>query len=258
LANNAPIGFFDSGLGGLSVLAVARAEMPQENFIYFGDNANAPYGMRDEEDIRRLSLDCAEFLYEKGVKAIVVACNTATSIAVHEMRERFNLPVISMEPAVKPACEHTSGKVAVMATSATISQKRYQGLIERLGCRERVIDLPCPSLASMLEHADFDAPEVADYIHKKLGEVADENVTGVVVGCTHYSFVSSLIEKSAKDIFGEDCRIFDGRFGTVRQLKRVLEEREALSETGSGAIEYYSSAGQETVETMKRILASML
>ena len=213
--------------------------------------------MRDEEDIRRLSLECAEFLYDKGAKAIVVACNTATSIAVHEMRERFNLPVISMEPAVKPACEQTSGKVAVMATSATISQKRYQGLIERLGCRNRVIDLPCPSLASMLEHADFAAPEIAEYIGKKLGEIKDEDVTGVVIGCTHYSFVSSLIESAAKRVFGKECRVFDGRFGTVRQLKRVLEERDALSETGSGKIEYFSSAGNETVETMKRILATM-
>ena len=129
-----PIGFFDSGIGGLSVLMCAMRELPREKFIYYGDNLHAPYGSKTEAEIKELSLECGKFLYEKGVKAIVMACNTATSASVKLMRDLYNMPVISIEPAVKPACEaQGNGKVLVMATHATIAQQRYRALLSRLG-----------------------------------------------------------------------------------------------------------------------------
>ena len=125
-----PIGFFDSGMGGISVLKTAYQKMPNENYIYYGDSANAPYGNKTEAQIKKLSLDAGKALFDMGVKAIVMACNTATSAAVILMREKYNIPVISMEPAVRPALAASAkGKVLVLATPATVSQSRYLGLL---------------------------------------------------------------------------------------------------------------------------------
>lgn len=250
-----PIGFFDSGIGGVSVLAHAVSILKNEDYIYWGDNANAPYGNKSEDEIMALSLACGEALMEKGVKALVMACNTATSISVKMLRERYQVPVISIEPAVKPAIENCAhGKVLVMATPATISQQRYQNLVARLGCRSRVIDMPCGGLVERIEPGDFTAPEIREYLHQKFAPLRGEEISGIVVGCTHYSFISDAIADVAKEYFLGNCEIFDGMFGMVRQLKRVLEQQGLRSTRNrSGKVTFFSSAGEKEIEILSRV-----
>lgn len=254
-SKNLPIGFFDSGVGGLSVLKHALTKLPQENFIFYGDDANAPYGTRSEEEIRKLTLACGEFLYEKGVKAIVMACNTATSIAVREMRERYRIPVISIEPAVKPAFENRkNGEIIVMATPATISQNRFKELKKRIGCEKYVIDLPCDGLVELVEPGDFHNPEIKSYLKKKLSSLKGREIDGIVVGCTHYSFVSEQIAAVAAEYFTGACKLYDGMYGMVNHLKHVLEQENLLNDSGKGNVELYSSLESST-ETFRKILA---
>lgn len=234
---NQPIGFFDSGVGGLSVMRHAALELPNESFVYYGDNANAPYGDKSEEEIQALSLACGEFLVKKGVKAILVACNTATSVAVRLLREKYCIPVVSMEPAVKPARE-VPGRILVLATAATISQARYNALLDRLDCRERVVNLPCIGLAQLIEKGDFYSHEIECYLEQGFKSVGGE-FGSIVIGCTHYSFISDTIAKLARRCLGGECRIFDGMFGTVRRLKAVITP----SNTSERTIEMFSSAG---------------
>jgi len=249
-----PIGFFDSGIGGLSVLKHAMKKLPKENFIYFGDDANAPYGTRSEEDIRELTLACGEILFRKGVKAIVMACNTATSIAVREMRERYRIPVISIEPAVKPAAENRkNGRIIVMATPATILQSRFKELKKRVGCEEYVIDMPCDGLVELLESGDFDDPRILAYLDRKFSPIKGEEIDGIVMGCTHYSFIADKIVQIAPKYFTGDCRIFDGMYGMVNHLQRVLENEQLLNDTGCGKVELYSSL-EGSADTFRKIL----
>jgi len=249
-----PIGFFDSGIGGLSVLAHASKELPSENFIYYGDNKNAPYGTKSETEIQDLSLACGKFLYEKGVKAIVMACNTATSAAVLRMREFYRVPVISIEPAVKPAVLETSGNVLVMATPATLAQERYRLLVSRLNCLDRVINLPCPGLVELIETLDFESPVLTEYLAQKLTPLIGQNITGIVMGCTHYSFVSQKIADIAEGLFGSPVQIFDGMYGMTRQLKRVLAENNLLRDASPRTISYYSSSGEDTAKTFSTLV----
>ncbi len=246
-----PIGFFDSGVGGISVLKHAVKILPKENFIYFGDDKNAPYGEKNDEQIKQLSLKCGEFLFQKGVKVIVMACNTATSVAVKQMRELYKMPVISIEPAVKPAVLECD-KTLVMATPATIAQNRYRNLISKLGCADRVVNMPCKGLAELLEPGDFENPELHRYIEEKFKAV-NENIDGIVIGCTHYSFITQLISEKAREIFGHECKIFDGMYGMVAQLKTVLQQHDLLSEGPGGKVEFYSSSEQNALDIFKRI-----
>ena len=151
-----PIGFFDSGVGGLSVLKHAIKVMPEENYIYFGDSLNAPYGTKTNEQVFNLTRAGINKLIVQNVKAIVVACNTATSIAVDELRKTTKIPIISMEPAIKPALEKTDGNVLLLATNVTLSSKRVNNLIEKYDLNNRVIKLPCPELAKKIEEAVFE------------------------------------------------------------------------------------------------------
>ena len=231
--NCKPIGFFDSGVGGISVLKTAYRLMPNENYIYYGDNLNAPYGEKSEEQIRALSLDAGEYLYSKGVKAIVIACNTATSTSVYEMREKFNIPVISMEPAVKPALSDSNdGRILVLATPATVTQERYLSLLDKLGAGESVISVGCGGLVELIEQGHTDESSVHAYLKRKLAFLNGKKISSVVLGCTHYSFVENEIKSYLDAAFETDCKVFDGRHGTVRHLKNVLSDS-AQSSKGS-------------------------
>ena len=241
--NERPVGFFDSGVGGLSVLKTAYSLMPDEHYIYYGDNLNAPYGEKSEDEIKALSLAAGAFLFSKGVKAIVVACNTATSAAIQMMRERFNLPVISMEPAVKPALTALSGgKVLVLATPATVSQARYLDLIERLGAHDKVISVGCGGLVELIEDGYTDEESIQGYLKKKLAFLRDERIDAVVLGCTHYAFAEKPIKSYMDQMFTTDCPVFDGRHGTASHLMHVLEEQGLRHSSGTqGSIEFYTS-----------------
>lgn len=252
-----PIGFFDSGVGGIAVLKQAISVMPYENYIYYGDSGNLPYGNKTENEIKALSLGCGEFLYDRGVKTIVMACNTATSIAVQMMRDLYKIPVISIEPAVKPAMGSLKdGCVIVMATPATIHQERYNSLLSRIGHRERIINVPCERLAQLIEKQDLDSPEIRNYVREKLLPYKNRTIDGIVMGCTHYSFISGMIQETAKELFSGECGIFDGKFGMARQLKRVLEERDLLNkENKDPVISLYTSGTEADIALYKRFMS---
>lgn len=253
--SNKPIGIFDSGVGGVSVLKEAVKLLPNEDFIYYGDNAHAPYGIKTEKEIQDLSLACGDFLISKGVKAIVMACNTATSVAVRQMREQYSIPVISIEPAVKPAMETSfDGDIIVLATEGTLSQPRYNLLLERLHAKERVINIQCKGLVTLIEKGDVDSGELDEYIRCVFAPYHSHRVDTVVLGCTHYSFVKNRIKQFLYENFHGNRHVIDGNNGTVRQLKRVLEEKELLTNSEKkGKISFYSSGGKKYIRLMKRL-----
>ncbi len=249
-----PIGIFDSGIGGISVLNHAMQEMPTENFIFYGDSANAPYGEKSENEIASLSIACGDFLCQKGVKMLVMACNTATSASVWQLRDKYNIPIVSIEPAVKPALKN-DGKVLVLATPATISQNRYNLLLDKIGQRERVINVPCEGLAKLIEEGDFTSFEIYDYIEKKLTPHANYGVTSVVLGCTHYSYISDVIESIGTRVFNK-CEIHNGMYGMIRQVKRLLKQYDLENRNG-GNIELFSSGSESNIKRYFDILEKL-
>ena len=228
---NKSIGFFDSGVGGLSVLKEACALMPEENYIYYGDSANAPYGEKSREEIFELTMRGVGYLISSDIKALVIACNTATSAVIDQLRKEVDIPVIGMEPAIKPALAAVEGKVLMMATPATIKLERYNNLLERFNARERVINLACNKLAGIIEHSVLSHNgELDDYLKELLAPYKNKGIEAIVLGCTHYVF----IKDSIKEAFGGNPLIFDGNGGTVNRLKSVLEEKGLRRPEGAG------------------------
>lgn len=246
------IGFFDSGVGGISVLHEARRLLPNENFYYYGDNANAPYGPRSLEDIRRLCANVTDALFEKGIKALVIACNTATSAYADILRsQRTDIPIIGMEPALKPAhfAKH-GGNVIVLATNATLHLDKFNRLMGRYG--DDVISVVGEGLVELVESGMADSVQAEETLEKLLSPYQNRQIDAVVLGCTHYPFLRSSIQR----IF-PDAEIFDGRTGTVMRLKSLLEQHNILSDNTSGTIEYFSSGGEKYVSLMKRLMDTL-
>ena len=244
-----PIGMFDSGVGGISVLREATRQLPHEDFIYFGDTLNAPYGTKTPDEVIRLASAAAERLLEKNVKAIVIACNTATAGAAWHLRQRLTIPVIGMEPALKPAYElPEDGLRLVLATPGTIYSEKYASLYARYG--EHAVSLPCPGLMEYVEKGDRGSDNLRAYLSGLFAPYSRENVAAVVLGCTHYVFIRSLI----RTYFPESTVILDGNAGTVRQLKRLLEAGQMLRETGEGHVSLTSSGGDSTIRLMEKML----
>lgn len=223
--NTQPIAVFDSGVGGISVLKELVKILPNENYIYFGDSKHAPYGMKTIEEVRRLTTDCAEALFARGAKALVVACNTATSAAVRTLREEHpEIPIVGIEPAVKPAVSLSSPsgripRVLVLATPMTIREEKFKNLMNRYTNQSEIIPLPCPGLMDFVERGDLHSSDFRKYLEELLYEYTKDKVDAAVLGCTHYPFAKDLIQ----EILGEDVLIFDGGEGTAREMKRRLE-----------------------------------
>jgi len=236
-----PIGFFDSGIGGISVLREAVKLLPKENFIYFGDSKNAPYGVRTVEEVKKLTFNAFDFLISKNVKAIVVACNTATSAAIEDLRKEYDtMPVIGIEPALKPAVEfHRSGRIIIMATPMTLAEKKFSSLMKKYEEDADIQPLPCPGLVELIESGVTEGPIIEDYLKRKLDPYFEEGIAAVVLGCTHYPFIKgSLI-----NVLKQDTPIIDGSLGTSRQLKRELSKFGILSKSNNRRkIEIYNSS----------------
>lgn len=233
-----PIGVFDSGLGGISVLAALRRILPKEHFIYYGDAVNAPYGDRSEAQVRELTLRAAEHLMSHNIKALVIACNTATGAAVNALREKYAFPVIGMEPALKPAAQVPGSRVLVLATPRTLQQEKFLHLLQQWDRIVKVIALPAEGLAGLIEDAGPENPYILPYLQTLLQPYVGR-VDALVLGCTHYPFVLPQI----RQVLG-DVPVFDGRAGTARQLKRRLEEEHLLRCFGTGSVTLESSAEQ--------------
>ena len=245
-----PIAVFDSGVGGISVLRELVRIMPNENYIYFGDSQNAPYGTKTLEEVRRLTRSHAMELFDRGAKGLVVACNTATSAAVRVLREEFlEIPIVGIEPAVKPAATFMENpRVLVMATPMTIREEKLKKLIAEYADLGEIIPLPCPGLMNFVERGDLDGEDLMRYLNELLFEYQKNPVDAVVLGCTHYPFVRNAIAK----VLGEKVKIFDGGEGTAREMKRRLKEAGLLTaqETSGTVIFDNSLEGNEKEEKM--------
>lgn len=221
--NDAPIGLFDSGLGGINVLVALLRVLPGENYIFLGDTANNPYGDKSLAKVRSLTKEGIDFLLSEGAKAIVVACNTATSAVIENLRQTLAVPVFGIEPAIKPAVmTEGHGKILLMATPLTIKEKKLIRLMNSLPDKESVISLACPGLAELIEAGDGEA--AVRRIKELLAEVDTTGVTGVVLGCTHYP----LIRQEIQQVLGRSVRFYDGAEGLARNVRRVLAQEGKL------------------------------
>ena len=239
------IGFFDSGIGGISVLHDALKQMPQEDYLYYADQKNVPYGAKTKKEVRRHVMDAAEFLIQKDIDALVIACNTATSVAIGDLRMKYGIPIIGMEPAVKPAIETPTGKrILVTATVLTLKEKKLKNLITALDGGDRVDFLPLPKLVAFAENNDFRDGTVRPYLEKELASCDLRKYGTVVLGCTHFIFYRKLLRK----MIPRGVSIIDGNQGTVNHLKAVLEQLGAPG-GGEGSIVYYAS-GEEVTDEM--------
>ncbi|HEX9332159.1 MAG TPA: glutamate racemase, partial [Anaerolineales bacterium] len=221
--SNSHIGIFDSGVGGISVLCAIREEMPEESVIYFGDQGHVPYGSRSMEQIQSFSEAITRFLLKQGAKIIVVACNTASAAALKYLREKFpDAQFVGMEPAVKPAAEHTqTGKVGVLATPATFQGALYASVVERFANGVELYQDTCPGLVQQIEQGKLNGAETRRILKDALLPMLERNIDTVVLGCTHYPFVIPLIQQ----IVGANVRVIDPAPAVAKQTGRLLEER---------------------------------
>ncbi len=251
-----PIGVFDSGVGGVSVLRELAKIAPNENIIYYGDSANAPYGDKSTDGVRELAFSAFHKLLSMGAKAIVVACNTATGAAVRLLREQYpHIPIVGIEPAIKPAVIYGetvlgktdgSSQVLVMATPVTISQSKFAFLTEEYEKRAKIIPLPCPRLAELIEAGDPYSSEIKNYLSELLAPFGD--VDSVVLGCTHYPFSASLISEALPGV-----KIFDGGMGTAKEALRRIEAAGLKNENNTeGRISFISSKDEMSAELYKK------
>ena len=215
-----PIGVFDSGVGGLSVLRAIRKEYPSLPMMYFADQAHVPYGPRSLEEVRSFSQIITRFLLDQGACLIVVACNTASAAALYNLRQAFpSIPFVGMEPAVKPAAEGTqTGVVGILATPATFQSNLYTSVVERFASGVRVLQDPCPGLVRQIEVGDLSSPATSAILERALQPMLAAGMDTVVLGCTHYPFVIPLIQ----EIVGPRVRVIDPAPAVARQVGRLL------------------------------------
>lgn len=237
------IGVFDSGLGGISVLRHLRRLLPGERFLYFGDSAHAPYGTKSREEVKALSFAAAEKLMTQGLKALVVACNTATSAAIRELREKYpDLIVVGIEPALKPAADRfPGGTIGVMATPMTLQEEKFAGLLSRYGENCRVCKLPAPGLVELIEAGKGDSPE-AEALLRGLFAPVEGALDALVLGCTHFPFAAKAISQ----VLGERVVLLEGGDGTARETLRRLKNA-GLLEEGTGSVMICNSSPDENM-----------
>lgn len=251
-----PIGLLDSGLGGIGVLGEALRQLPNEDYVYYGDTANAPYGDKAPEEVLELVHQAVERLIELRCKAIVIACNTATSVSAGKLRQELDLPIIGMEPALKPASQLPGGgKILVMATRVTLALPKFQALMAQYG--RDAVPVPCPGLMECVERGELEGPKVTALLRHLLGPWLSQPVKAVVLGCTHYPF----LRKTIAALFPAGTPLIDGNAGSVRQLRRRLEEQDMLSDRQEpGRITFLSSSEDPSVlqrmQTMLELCAN--
>ena len=250
---SSPVGIFDSGVGGISVLRAIREQMPDESVIYFGDQGHIPYGPRPMEQIRDFSEAITKFLLEKRVKIIVVGCNTASAAALRYLRETFSgTQFVGMEPAVKPAAEHThTGRVGVLATPATFQGALYASVVERFANGVEVFQNTCPGLVQQIEQGNLNGKETRKILEEALLPMLGKNIDTVVLGCTHYPFVIPLIQ----EIVGQSVRVIDPAPAVAKQTGRLLEAGGIRNDSDAqGDVKFYTSGDPEELEMLLPLL----
>lgn len=249
MPSKAPVGFFDSGLGGLSILKTVRRLLPYEHICYYGDTANAPYGVRPPEEILRLSRAAAHRLLGEDIKALVIACNTATGVALKALRNELPIPVFGVQPALEEAQRLArGGEILALATPATFKTERYKEILSRHG--QGVTSLPCPGLMEYVERMELDGPGLQAFLAQLLEPVKDKAFSVVVLGCTHYPFLQEAIQA-----FFPGAKMVDDGPRVADELKRALESRSLLNlDAEPGTIRYLSSGGEEAIAKMRKLM----
>lgn len=224
--STAPVGVFDSGVGGLTILHELLRELPDERFLYFGDTGNCPYGVRSVEDIQRLAVNATRFLIDRGAKLIVVACNTASVTALQTLRDTFEIPFVGVVPAVKPAAERTrAGRIGVVATEASARGDYLRRLIRQFAGGAQVFARGCPQLVTLAEEGKLDGPEAEEAVRACVTPLLNEGIDQLVLGCTHFPAMRSVFERVA----GPTVALIDSGAPVARQTRRVLERTGQLA-----------------------------
>ncbi len=254
LKKNDAILFLDSGVGGISVLREAIKILPNENFIFFGDSKNAPYGDKDADVLLDITLSNIEKLISKKLKAIVIACNTITGVAISELREKYqNIDIIGVEPAVKPAViENPNKDIWVMATERTLKEEKFDQLLKNYGQNNHIENIACTGLMEFIEEGIFEGEELENFLKSLFNNKEIEKAGAVVLGCTHYPFVAHTIKK----VTNYKLKIYDGSKGTANRLKEILAMKDLLSNsTKKGSIEIISSNNNSNmIELAKKLM----
>lgn len=244
------IGIFDSGIGGLSVLHEAFLLLPKEEYLYFADEEHAPYGIKEKEEIIEYVDEAVDFMVKKGVKAIVIACNTATSVAISYLREKYRIPILGMEPAVKPAVQRNRGKrVMVIATPVTVREEKLKNLLTAVDGDHIVDLLALPKLVPFAEKDEFETEELNQYLRGEFSRYDLKDYSALVLGCTHFNYFKDTFRK----IFSADVDFIDGCAGTIRHLAEVLREEGGLENSGFKVEYYFSKRKIEDEADLKRI-----
>lgn len=253
------IGFFDSGIGGMTVLHQALRFLPNEDYIFYADTLHVPYGEKPKEEVRQYIFNAADFIANQGVKALVIACNTATSIAVEDLRKKYDFPILGIEPAVKPAvqkCEGKRKKVLVLATNLTLREEKFHNLVKSIDHHDIVESLPLPGLVQFAENFEFSEERVVPYLRDQLSSFDLKQYGTVVLGCTHFPYFKNSLRK----LFAEDVDIISGSIGTAKNLRRILEVKNQINE-GTGEISFFKSGfkveDKDTLSNYKKLLAML-
>lgn len=233
------IGIFDSGVGGITVLKEALRQLPSMDYIFYADNLHVPYGTKAKEEVLGYVNEVVEVLIKEGAEAIVIACNTATSIAVNMLREKYKtIPIIGMEPAVKLAIDQTmQGRVLATATPLTLREEKFKCLLDKVDDHERVDALALPELVEFAESYVFDEAILKNYFNDKFKAYDLSKYSAIVLGCTHFVYYKKLL----KQMLPEHIEVYDGNEGTVRHLKQVLQEHQLIGTNKVGKIDFYYS-----------------
>lgn len=253
------IGFFDSGIGGMTVLYQALRFLPNEDYIFYADTLHVPYGEKTKEEVREYVFNAVDFMANQGIKALVIACNTATSIAVDDLRQKYDFPILGIEPAVKPAvqsCEGKRKKVLVLATNLTLREEKFHNLVKRIDNHDIVESLALPGLVELAENFEFREEKVVPYLREKLSPFDLKQYGTVVLGCTHFPYFTNNL----KEVFPEEVDIISGSIGTAKNLKRILEARNQMN-NGTGDILFFKSGNKiedtETLSNYKKLLTML-
>ncbi len=247
-----PVGIFDSGVGGLSVMREVRRLLPAEDLVYFADSAHCPYGLKPPGVIRARAFAVSEFLVARGAKLLVIASNTTSIAALDALRSRYDLPIVGIEPAVKPAVAATrNGRIGVLATGVTLAGDRFNSLVERFGNGVEIYPQACPGLVELVESGGCNKPEAENLLKTYLTPLLARDVDTIVLGCTHYPFLRPVVERLA----GKNISVIDSGRAVAQQVVRVLKKHGLLRHpTLKGKEYFFTSSEPGVVEPVVRLL----
>lgn len=248
--NNSPIGMFDSGIGGITILNSVKKLLPKENIIYYSDNLNSPYGNKSKREIQKLSIKNTRFLINKGCKIIVVACNTATTNSIEELRVNFNIPFVGIEPAIKPAAMHTkSGLIGVLATKGTLASGLFSNTANNYGSEIKIIERNAEGLVELIETGVFQGKKIEKVLKKYLFPMIEKEIDHLVLGCTHFPILTSTI----RSLIPDNVKIIHSGEAVAKQTKRLLIKNNIANNLSNGK-DYFYCTGLS--DSLKKILSN--